>query len=136
MLDVGKCRRSEARFRGFGAAEIEGAGKTGIEILGAHTEKKGRHSIAVSTPVQARWQIPGDFTRIAHRTQAVVKAMMIARTELSPRTCRTGSIYLAPFRRLRANCASWSSSSSLRTLASTMPVTSSSTEPWQNRSII
>jgi hypothetical protein len=107
-----------------------------MAILGAHIEKKGRHSMAMSTPVQAQWQIPGDFTRIPRSTQAVVKAMMIARTELSPRTSRMVFIYLVPFRLLRASCANRFNSWSLRTLASTMPVTSSSTEPRQKRSII
>jgi hypothetical protein len=32
---------------------IEAAGKTGTAILGAHREKKGMHSMAISTPVQA-----------------------------------------------------------------------------------
>ncbi len=41
------------RFSFSGAAGIEADGKIGILILGAHRDKKGMHSMAINTPVQA-----------------------------------------------------------------------------------
>jgi hypothetical protein len=53
--------------------------------------------MAMSTAVQARWRIVGDFTRIPQSIQAIAATMMIDRTELSKRIPRIISILLVPF---------------------------------------
>ncbi len=50
-----------------------------------------------SNPVQARWQIAGDFTHIPRRMPAMAMATANARTELSPRTPRMASILITLF---------------------------------------
>ena len=86
-----------------------------------------------STAVQAACRSVAVRTPSTQRTQAVPAVISVARSATSRKRAAT---YLPPFRRSRANASRRRSSSPLSAFASTIPLTSSSTDPWQKRSMI
>ncbi len=124
---------------------LSGSGATGGTIRrdasGPHATKSGSTSIVMTTDVQTACRTAGDSIRMPLRIRATIPAMRVARTADSNSTDNKGVAYrsasFALARRWpRIDSSSASKSPLLKTLASTMPLISSSTEPLQNRSMI
>jgi hypothetical protein len=95
-------------------------------VFGPHAVQIGSSSIVNMTIVQAVWRAAAGLMPIVRKTTAVTTAISAALTAHSTNRL---SIYLRPFPWLRTSSSRRSISSLLKTLASTMPVTSSSTDP-------
>ena len=80
----------------------------------------------MTTTVHAACLAEADLIRIAHNTVTVAAAIS---TDRNAHSTSRDAIYLLLSRRSRANVSSFLISSVLSTFASTMPLTSSSTEP-------
>ena len=130
------------------AAGAAAAGRIRHEAFGPQSVQTGSSSINTITPAQARCRAAAVFTRRMRNTAAVPAAISAALTTNSNSKCSTSppvgrphglpsdALHHLPCLRLLTNASNPSISRLLRTLASTIPLTSSSTEPWQNRSMI
>ena len=132
------------------AAGAAAAGRTRNEAFGPQAVQTGSSSINATTPAQATCRAAAVLTRRMRTTAAVPAAINAALTTNSNSRCSTSPPvgrphgrpsdaslhHFPPSLRLLTNASNPSISRLLSTLASTIPLTSSSTEPWQNRSMI
>lgn len=104
-----------------------------MSALGPHAVHQGSSSMNSTTLAHAACLAAAVLIRRAHRTAPVPAAIKVALMENSQ---SSRSIYLPPCLLLRTNVSSRSSSFLSNSLASTMPLTNSSREPRQKRSMI
>jgi hypothetical protein len=92
----------------------------------------GNSSIATTTALHAAWRAAAVRMRSAHNTTAVAPAIKTVRTMNSSSRAFIGRLLSADRARTRQPVEILVA----ERFASTMPLTSSSTEPWQKRSMI